>query len=79
MYLYSAVLVINDCPITYQVSLQDKLLLFKPESAGKNSLDTPIFWATREEGEWKLLNVKDEAITRQAVEGILKNYVDVAG
>lgn len=78
MFLYSTVLRINNRPVPYCVTREDgnKFLLFKPELPLTSALNIPIFWVTRENGEWMPVNVKDKALIQQVVNDIIEHNIE---
>lgn len=78
MHLYSTVLKINNRLVSYLVSREegDKFLLFKPEPPITNFADIPIFWVTKQNGEWTPVNVKDKPLAMQVVNDIYAHGIE---
>lgn len=73
MLLYSTILQIKNVPVRYEVSWQqeNKLLLYKPDlSANDNNKGIPMFYVTKQKGEWLPVNIKDKTIIEQVTKDI---------
>ena len=71
MLLYTTILHIKNSPVRYEVSWQqeNKLLLYKPELSG-NSSGIPMFYVTKQKGEWLPVNIRDKSIIEQVTKDI---------
>lgn len=72
MFLYTTVLLIQNQPIRYEVSTQDKsnFLIYKPERFFRKTANLPSFWITRKNGKWAPINIKDKQLSNQVVKDI---------
>jgi hypothetical protein len=72
MVLYSTILHIKNTPVRYEVSWQqpNKLLLYKPELPTSNNNGIPMFYVTKQKGEWLPVNIKDKTIIDQVTKDI---------
>ena len=67
MLLYSTILHLKNMPVRYEVSWQqeNKLLLYRPVLSSGNQTGIPMFYVTRQKGEWLPVNIKDQTIIDQ--------------
>lgn len=72
MLPYSTILHIKNIPVPYEVSWQqvNKLLLYKPHLQSGNHNGIPMFYVTKQQGEWLPVNIKDKAIIDQVIKDI---------
>ena len=72
MLLYSTILQIKNISVRYEVSWQqeNKLLLYKPDLSTTNNSGIPMFYVTKQKGEWLPVNIKDQAIIEQVIKDI---------
>jgi hypothetical protein len=72
MLLYSTILHIKNVPVRYEVSWQqeNKLLLYKPDLSTSNNSGIPMFYVTKQKGEWLPVNIKDKSIIDQVTKDI---------
>lgn len=72
MLLYKTILQIRNIPVHYEVSWQqaNKLLLYKPEESSGNQKGIPMFYVTKQKGEWLPVNIKDKTIIEQVIKDI---------
>ena len=68
MRLYTTQLQIDRTTVPYLVSMEGGRLLFRPCSA--TEIDAPIFWVSKESGEWKPININDDVLVQQILDGI---------
>lgn len=72
MHLYKTIIQIKNNPVPYEVSWQqeNKLLLYKPEDSNGSQKGSPMFYVTKQKGEWLPVNIKDKSIIEQVVKDI---------
>jgi hypothetical protein len=72
MLLYSTILHIKNTSVRYEVSWQqeNKLLLYKPELPTSNNSGIPMFYVTKQKGEWLPVNIKDKTIIDQVTKDL---------
>ncbi len=72
MLLYQTILHIKNIPVRYEVSWQqeNKLLLYKPVLLTSNNKGIPMFYVTKQKGQWLPVNIKDKTIIDQVTEDI---------
>lgn len=72
MLLYTTILQIKNSPIRYEVSWQqeNKLLLYKPDLSTSTKNGIPMFYVTKQKGEWLPVNIKDKTIIDQVTKDI---------
>ena len=77
MLLYSPVLQIKNTLVRYEVSWEqeNKLLLYKPELPANNTKGFPMFYVTKQKGEWLPVNIKDKTIIEQVTRDIRENEI----
>lgn len=77
MLPYSTILHIKNAPVRYEVSWQqeNKLLLYKPESTTGNNSGIPMFYVTKQKGEWLPVNIKDKTIIEQVVKDLHAHHI----
>lgn len=78
MFLYTTILTIKNKPVRYEVSSEEenKYLLYKPELPITKTAELPIFWVTRQDGNWMPVNVKDKGLVSQVIEDIKAHQID---
>lgn len=77
MILYSTILHLKNIPVRYEVSWQqeNKLLLYKPEIKSGSNSGIPMFYVTKQKGEWLPVNIKDKAIIEQVAKDIITHNI----
>ncbi len=72
MLLYTTILHIKNIPVRYEVSWQqvNKLLLYKPDLSTSSNNGIPMFYVTKQKGEWLPVNIKDKTIIDQVTKDI---------
>ena len=77
MLLYSTVLQIKNNPVRYEVTWEqeNKLLLYKPELPATNTKGVPMFYVTKQKGEWLPVNINDKSIIEQVTRDIRENKI----
>jgi len=77
MLLYSTILHIKNIPVRYEVSWQqeNKLLLYKPDLSTSSNKGIPMFYVTKQKGEWLPVNIKDKTIIDQVTKDINANNI----
>lgn len=70
--MYSTVLQIENHPIPYRVFLKEggKFLLFTPDLPLDYPVDPPIFWVSKQDGEWIPIKLQNAALVQQVIEDI---------
>lgn len=78
MHLYSTTLKIKNRLVPYTVSREDggKFLLFKPQPPITSFADVPIFWVTKQNGEWMPVNIKDKTLVTQILNDIYVHEIE---
>ena len=78
MLLYSTILHIKNIPVRYEVSWQqeNKLLLYKPKLSAGNNNGAPMFYVTKQKGEWLPVNIKDQTIIDQVTKDINAHSIE---
>lgn len=77
MLLYTTILHIKNIPVRYEVSWQqeNKLLLYKPDLSTVNNNGIPMFYVTKQKGEWLPVNIKDKTIIEQVTKDIIAHNI----
>ena len=77
MLLYTTVLHIKNSPVRYEVSWQqvNKLLLYQPDSSTGTNGGSPMFYVTKQNGEWLPVNIKDKTIIDQVTRDLATHNI----
>ena len=78
MQPFTTILFIDDCTVEYRVTKNEgsDLLVFTPVQMQDNCETPPIFYVSRKEDEWTVLNMNDKALVAQVLDKLYMQHVD---
>ena len=77
MLPYTTILHIKNVSVPYEVfwQVENKLLLYKPDQQKSNNNGIPMFYVTKQKGEWLPVNIRDKTIIEQVKKDIAAHNI----